>query len=234
MKFVFNELKNRVMEILLSGKGKRKKWSMNGITYYYKSGKLCQCKSRNARLVTGKKKDGTLLVPTPEQVKARAVFKMMFYLKGFYFRQIEEIPILDVASGTVGQNRWAKFHRANAPACDERGVVDFPSFEFSVGKLFQPMNARVIRKGWTLIVTWENRENRELSRMSDGLRVGYFYDSYPKAPKLLPGVVAKRGDCRAEFTIPDAGLPVMEGVHVYLFFMRKDKGAFSSSKYFRV
>ena len=52
------------MEILLSSQ--RKKWSMNGITYYYKSGKLCQCKSRNARLVTGKKKDGTLLVPTPE------------------------------------------------------------------------------------------------------------------------------------------------------------------------
>lgn len=157
-------------------------------------------------MVTGKKKDGTLLVPTPEQVKARAVFKMMFYLKGFYFRQIEEIPIWDVASGTVGQNRWAKFHRANAPACDERGVVDFPSFEFSVGKLFQPMNARVIRKGWTLIVTWENRENRELSLDVGRVESGVFLRFLSESSKITSRGRGEKGGLPGGVYYPGCGI----------------------------
>ena len=79
-----------------------------------------------------------------------------------------------------------------------------------------------------------NREDRELSRASDWLRVGYFYDSYPTSPRLFPGVVARREECRAEFTIPDSGLASTEPLHLYLFFSRQDKVAFSESTYLRV
>lgn len=59
-------------------------------------------------------------------------------------------------------------------ACDERGVANYPAFRFSVGPLFRPVNARADRQGWVISVVWENRADRELSRASDWLRVGYF------------------------------------------------------------
>ena len=222
------------MEVLLPDGERRKKWKMDGITYYFKAGKLCQCKSRNPRLREGRKKDGWKLVKTSAQEKSIAVFRMMVYLKRYYFQQITGIPVWDMAPGVAGQTRLTKFHHANAEACDERGVANYPAFRFSVGPLFRPVNARAERQGWVISVVWENREDRELSRASDWLRVGYFYDSYPTSPRLFPGVVARREECRAEFTIPDSGLASTETLHLYLFFSRQDKVAFSESTYLRV
>ena len=222
------------MEVLLPDGEKRRRWRINGITYYFKAGKLCQCNSRNPRLNPGRKKDGTPLVATSEQEKSKDVFRLMVYLKRYYFQQIEGLPIWDVAPGEAGQTRLTKFHTANVEACDERGVADYPAFRFSEGRLFRPVNARVRREGWDVALTWENREERELSRASDWLRVGYFYDSFPTSPRLLPEVVAKRGDCRALFTIPDLDLNASEVLHLYLFFTRQDKVAFSPSEYIRV
>ena len=221
------------MEVLLPDGERRKKWKMDGITYYFKAGKLCQCKSRNPRLREGRKKDGRKLVKTSAQEKSIAVFRMMVYLKRYYFQQITGIPVWDMAPGVAGQTRLTKFHHANAEACDERGLANYPAFRFSVGPLFRPVNARADRQGWVISVVWENREDRELSRASDWLRVGYFYDSYPTSPRLFPGVVA-REECRAEFTIPDSGLASTETLHLYLFFSRQDKVAFSESTYLRV
>lgn len=218
----------------LSGREKKGRWRVGGITYYYMAGKLVRCGSKKTRLREGKKKDGTPLVATPEQEKARAVFKMMVSLKRYYFKQIKGLPVWDLVPGEEGQNRLAKFHHANSEACDERGVANYPAFRFSVGRLFRPVNIRASREGWVITVTWENREDRESSRLSDWLRVGYFYDSFPRSPRLLPEVVAKRGDCQAKFSIPDSGLPVTEVLHLYLFFSRRDRIAFSTSKHLRV
>ncbi|WP_279191008.1 hypothetical protein [Butyricimonas virosa] len=74
------------MEVLLPDGERRKKWKMDGITYYFKAGKLCQCKSRNPRLREGRKKDGRKLVKTSAQEKSIAVFRMMVYLKRYYFQ----------------------------------------------------------------------------------------------------------------------------------------------------
>ena len=128
----------------------------------------------------------------------------------------------------------AKFHRANAAACGERGVEYYSIFKFSEGILFPPINMHVEPNGWMVTMTWENREERELSLASDWLRVGYFYDAYPFAPRLLPEIVAKRGDCQAVFRIPDSKLPVSMVLHLYPFFSRQDKYAFSTSCYFQV
>lgn len=115
------------MEVLLPDGERRKKWKMDGITYYFKAGKLCQCKSRNPRLREGRKKDGRKLVKTSAQEKSIAVFRMMVYLKRYYFQQITGIPVWDMAPGVAGQTRLTKFHHANAEACDERGVANYPA-----------------------------------------------------------------------------------------------------------
>ncbi len=224
-----------MMDVFFPEQRKRRKWTMNGITYYYKNGMLCQCMSHRPRLRTGKKKNGKPLIPTPEQVKARVMFKQMNFLKRYFFSaQIKGIPIWDLAPGIAGQDRMAKFHRANAVACGERGVEYYSIFKFSEGILFPPINMHVERNGWMVTMTWENREERELSLASDWLRVGYFYDAYPFAPRLLPEIVAKRGDCQAVFRIPDSKLPVSMVLHLYPFFSRQDKYAFSTSCYFQV
>ena len=75
-----------MMDVFFPEQRKRRKWTMNGITYYYKNGMLCQCMSHRPRLRTGKKKNGKPLIPTPEQVKARATFKQMNFLKRYFFQ----------------------------------------------------------------------------------------------------------------------------------------------------
>ena len=208
---------------------KREKWHTNGLTFYYQAGKLCQCRSKRPRLRNGKKKDGTPLQPSPEQIKARKVFKNIIALKHYYFKQIKDLPIWDLAPREAGQTRLSKFHKVNSEACDERGVANYAAFKFSIGQLFRPVNVRATRKGWEITMTWENRENRKLSLPSDWLRVGYFYGSYPFSPRLLPNVVAKREDCQATFSIPNPGLEISEPIHLFLFFSRQDRIAFSTS-----
>ena len=208
---------------------KREKWHTNGLTFYYQAGKLCQCRSKRPRLRNGKKKDGTPLQPSPEQIKARKVFKNIIALKHYYFKQIKDLPIWDLAPGEAGQTRLSKFHKVNSEACDERGVANYAAFKFSIGQLFRPVNVRATRKGWEITMIWENRENRKLSLPSDWLRVGYFYGSHPFSPRLLPDVVAKREDCQATFSIPNPGLEISEPIHLYLFFSRQDRIAFSTS-----
>ena len=97
---------------------KREKWHTNGLTFYYQAGKLCQCRSKRPRLRNGKKKDGTPLQPSPEQIKARKVFKNIIALKHYYFKQIKDLPIWDLAPGEAGQTRLSKFHKVNSEACD--------------------------------------------------------------------------------------------------------------------
>ena len=63
---------------------KREKWHTNGLTFYYQAGKLCQCRSKRPRLRNGKKKDGTPLQPSPEQIKARKVFLWQKGMKSWY------------------------------------------------------------------------------------------------------------------------------------------------------
>ena len=150
-------------------------------------------------------------------------------LKHYYFKQIKDLPIWDLAPGEAGQTRLSKFHKVNSEACDERGVANYAAFKFSIGQLFRPVNVRATRKGWEITMIWENRENRKLSLPSDWLRVGYFYGSYPFSPRLLPDVVAKREDCQATFSIPNPGLEISEPIHLYLFFSRQDRIAFSTS-----
>lgn len=98
---------------------KREKWHTNGLTFYYQAGKLCQCRSKRPRLRNGKKKDGTPLQPSPEQIKARKVFKNIIALKHYYFKQIKDLPIWDLAPGEAGQTRLSKFHKVNSEACDD-------------------------------------------------------------------------------------------------------------------
>ena len=87
-----------------------------------------------SRLRTGKKKNGQPLIPTPEQVKALMMFKQMNFLKRYFFSaQIKGIPIWDLAPGIVGQDRMAKFHRANEAACGEWEVEYYSIFKFSEG-----------------------------------------------------------------------------------------------------
>ena len=137
---------------------KREKWHTNGLTFYYQAGKLCQCRSKRPRLRNGKKKDGTPLQPSPEQIKARKVFKNIIALKHYYFKQIKDLPIWDLAPGEAGQTRLSKFHKVNSEACDERGVANYAAFKFSIGQLFRPVNVRATRKGWEITMIWENRE----------------------------------------------------------------------------
>ena len=75
-----------MMDVFFPEQRKRRKWTMNGITYYYKNGMLWQCMGHRSRLRTGKKKNGQPLIPTPEQVKALMMFKQMNFLKRYFFQ----------------------------------------------------------------------------------------------------------------------------------------------------
>ena len=108
---------------------KREKWHTNGLTFYYQAGKLCQCRSKRPRLRNGKKKDGTPLQPSPEQIKARKVFKNIIALKHYYFKQIKDLPIWDLAPREAGQTRLSP--PDSAEGTDTLSVPDGPTVFYS-------------------------------------------------------------------------------------------------------
>ncbi|MFR7808260.1 MAG: hypothetical protein ACLU4N_02630 [Butyricimonas faecihominis] len=151
------------------------------------NGMLCQCEP-STPVENGKRME--TLIPTPEQVKARATFKQMNFLKRYFSAQIKGIN-LGSGSRDSGAGRMAKFHRASAAACGERGVEYYSIFKFSEGILFPPINMRG-RNGWMVTMTWENRKSGNYHSRRIGCE-RYFYDAYPFALRLLPEIVAKRG-----------------------------------------
>ena len=91
-----------------------------------------------------------------------------------------------------------------------------------------PWDMAVTRVGEVVMFTWHDDRDCPHARGSDRLLVGLLYDEYRDRPVLIDPH-ALRGHGAASITLdPKYGAVA----HVYLFFERVDKRAYSDDQYF--
>lgn len=107
-------------------------------------------------------------------------------------------------------------------------VSCFANFRFSLGELALPWDLKATRGEHGIAITWTDVRETAYSSGSDRLLVGLFHEQYPDRPVLID-----TGATRAHRLAPVRVDPKYgEGVHLYPFFEREDKTAYSEDQYF--
>lgn len=122
------------------------------------------------------------------------------------------------------------FHKTNYPCLDHEGkFIDLERFSFSRGELLVPRKIALESDGENCRLTWEEERCGALTGPDDELCVGVIFEARTGRPMLLTEVSGKRADCEGSFTLKrkEAGT-----VHIYCFWARKDRTAFSESVHF--
>ena len=120
------------------------------------------------------------------------------------------------------------FHAINHKYMNGNEVGCPALFHFSRGELGMPWDMAVTRVGEVVMFTWHDDRDCPHARGSDRLLVGLLYDEYRDRPVLIDPH-ALRGHGAASITLdPKYGAVA----HVYLFFERVDKRAYSDDQYF--
>lgn len=114
------------------------------------------------------------------------------------------------------------------------GVVNFMAFWFSIGLLAMPDDMWARREGRTVTLSWNDNSNMGGCSPDDELVLGYFYDSNPEAPQIIRATNVRRKDEWMRVEIPVNNDPEGETLHLYPFFVSKDKLRFSRNYYFKV
>ena len=202
-----------------------RKYRVNGITFYYRNGKLCAMPSTREK---------TKKPPTEKQIESREALEIATDCAINFFRTNGILCIaLDAYAKLFRKNRLDIFKMINYPVLDAKllGVDYFPDFFFCKGKLVPPRETRVNREDLLLFPTWEHPDREYgLSNPDDLLMMGYFYESRPDIPLLVMTDVT-RGERFAQIQLPDLGYPSTETLHLYLFFCSPDWTTFSDSRY---
>ena len=111
---------------------------------------------------------------------------------------------------------------------DEVGCPEL--FHFSQGELGMPWDMKASREGNTVLFTWHDERDCPHARGTDRLVVGILYDEHRGRPVLVE-TQALRSHGAASITLePKYG----KKVHVYPFFERADKRAYSDDQHFEV
>lgn len=220
------------MEQLESKDAGRRRSRCGGKTRYTRKGVELQCNSKRPALGKTEKKKRKA-ARTGAQDRTVAIFKLMcHFLTAFFTATRPWEGWTEFARGLTITGRDL-CHKLNGGCCDERGVINFRSYVFNLGWLANPVYKRVERRGWTVVLEWEDACDRKANRPDDVLLVGYFYDTHAASPFLLEVAGARRADGKATFTIPDRELDAAETVHIYPYFAREDKSDYSRSIYLR-
>ena len=107
-------------------------------------------------------------------------------------------------------------------------VSCFALFRFSLGELALPWDLKAMRGEHGIAITWTDVQEHACSRGSDRLLVGLFHEQHPDRPVLVDtGATRAHRMASVQFD-PKYG----EGVHIYPFFEREDKTAYSEDQYF--
>ncbi|MDE6877996.1 MAG: hypothetical protein K2P54_02550 [Odoribacter sp.] len=80
-------------------------------------------------------------------------------------------------------------------------------------------------------ITWEEERPKQFSSPDDRLCIGVIYDNNPGAPCLITEIDKKRSELQGTFTLTKSPADI---VHVYCFWAKKDKSAYSNSFYVRL
>lgn len=203
---------------LISGK-------IGNMIYYVVDGKQY---IRRAALPGKKSKREIQGIPAIQQ-GAMTRFSMLQSYYSFYREFVSD----DIwkAAGRVEHCRADNlFHKTNSPCFDDRGnLVDFDRFSFSRGELLVPRRIALEGDGVHYRVTWEEERCGLLTAPDDELCIGVIYEARSGRPLLLTEVCGKRADCAGTFTL---NREVAGVVHVYCFWAREDRTAFSESVHF--
>ena len=122
------------------------------------------------------------------------------------------------------------FHAINHKYMDGDKVGCPELFHFSQGELAMPWDMKASREGDTVLFTWHDERDCPHARGSDRLVVGILHDEHRGRPVLVE-TQALRSHGAASITLdPKYG----KKVHVYPFFERADKRAYSDDQHFEV
>ena len=111
---------------------------------------------------------------------------------------------------------------------DEVGCPEL--FHFSQGELAMPWDMAVARDGNTIMFTWHDDRDCPHARGIDRLVVGVLYDEHRGRPVLVETHVPRSFGAASIVLDPKYG----NRVHVYPFFERADKRAYSDDQHFEV
>lgn len=122
------------------------------------------------------------------------------------------------------------FHAINHKYMDGDEVGCPELFHFSQGELGMPWDMKVSREGNVVLFTWHDDRDCPHARGTDRLIVGILYDEHRGRPDLAePQALRSHG--AASITLnPKYG----SRVHVYPFFERADKRAYSEDQHFTI
>ena len=103
-------------------------------------------------------------------------------------------------------------------------------FHFSLGELGMPWDMEAVREGNIVLFTWHDDRDCPTARGTDRLMVGILYDEYRDRPALVdPHDLRSHG--AASITLdPKYGTRA----HVYPFFERTNKNAYSDDQHFLI
>ncbi len=103
-------------------------------------------------------------------------------------------------------------------------------FHFSLGELAIPWDMQATREGDIVLFTWHDTRDYPHARGSDRLVIGILYDDYRDRPVIVETRSPRSHGAASIILDPKYG----QRVHVYPFFERANKTAYSDDQYFLI
>lgn len=114
----------------------------DGVTTYYRKGKLCHCSSKRFP-GSSEERDRRCAARTLNQRQRASVFALVSRLVKILTRKLQDFNAWVSLAKTTNMTPANLCHKVNGTACDENGVANFRAFIFSVGWLAVPLFTRV-------------------------------------------------------------------------------------------
>ena len=106
----------------------------DGVTTYYRKGKLCHCSSKRFP-GSSEERDRRRAARTLNQRQRASVFALVSRLVKILTRKLQDFNAWVSLAKTTNMTPANLCHKVNGTACDENGVANFRAFIFSVGWL---------------------------------------------------------------------------------------------------
>ena len=214
----------------------KKRFRVNGITYYYRLGKLqaCASKRKSRKKKEKKDKDGNIIpYRTANQQANNSKFKNARYLFSYIRKWVlQDLPIWKIAARELNMTDDNLIQSVNYKyLAPDGGIQDIEEFNISTGNLSLPLDMQVSRERLHVTITWDDPRDQQSARPTDQLMAAVLYadEELRDSITMYKETGATRSDKRCVIDLPDQ---TRGNICIHPFFAREDLTDFSKDKHF--